>query len=75
MWYNLRHYFTDEAGVRYRAPTCYAESQDGRRWTKPNLGLVEHQGSKRNNLVDKKLGLAYAFSCFIDRLAPYCSRS
>src|SRR6056297_1929793 len=26
--------------------TCYAESRDGIRWEKPNLGLVEFRGSK-----------------------------
>lgn len=30
---------------------CYAESKDGLRWTKPELGLVEFEGSKKNNLV------------------------
>lgn len=29
---------------------CYAESGDGIHWTKPNLGLVEFQGSKDNNI-------------------------
>ncbi|MBI4584250.1 MAG: hypothetical protein HY717_09545 [Planctomycetes bacterium] len=28
----------------------YAESEDGLRWTKPNLGFYEHGGSKDNNL-------------------------
>ena len=31
--------------------TGYAESQDGIHWIKPDLGLVEFQGSKKNNLV------------------------
>lgn len=31
--------------------TCYAESQDGVRWTKPELGLFEFNGSKKNNIV------------------------
>jgi len=31
--------------------TCYAESTDGIHWTKPELGLVEFNGSKRNNIV------------------------
>jgi hypothetical protein len=31
--------------------TCYAESTDGRRWDRPELGLFEHEGSKANNLV------------------------
>jgi hypothetical protein len=30
---------------------CYAESDDGIRWNKPNLGLVEHEGSKNNNIL------------------------
>ncbi|NLX96773.1 MAG: hypothetical protein GXY83_11400 [Rhodopirellula sp.] len=30
---------------------AYAESEDGIHWQKPNLGLVEHRGSKQNNLV------------------------
>ncbi|MGA2501934.1 MAG: hypothetical protein ABSH20_29685, partial [Tepidisphaeraceae bacterium] len=30
---------------------CYAESRDGLHWTKPDLGLFEFQGSKRNNIV------------------------
>jgi len=30
---------------------AYAESRDGIRWTKPNLGLFEFNGSKKNNLV------------------------
>jgi predicted GH43/DUF377 family glycosyl hydrolase len=29
----------------------YAESDDGIAWTKPELGLIEFQGSKANNLV------------------------
>lgn len=29
----------------------YAESRDGIVWTKPDLGLIEFQGSKANNLV------------------------
>src|SRR5687768_975855 len=31
-------------------PMCYAESADGVHWTKPELGLVELNGSKRNNI-------------------------
>jgi hypothetical protein len=28
---------------------CYAVSEDGLHWEKPNLGLVEYNGSKENN--------------------------
>ena len=31
--------------------TCVAESPDGLKWTKPELGLFEFNGSKANNLV------------------------
>lgn len=34
---------------RWRA--AYAESTDGVNWTKPNLGLVEFNGNKDNNLI------------------------
>ena len=30
---------------------CYAESNDGIHWKKPNLGLYEFNGSKNNNIV------------------------
>lgn len=33
---------------------CYAVSQDGLKWEKPELGLVEFEGSKANNLVVRK---------------------
>ncbi len=35
----------------HKEVTCYAESQDGVHWTKPNLGLFEWNGSKDNNIV------------------------
>lgn len=31
-------------------PMCYAVSDDGVRWTKPELGLVEFSGSRKNNI-------------------------
>ncbi len=31
--------------------TCYAESEDGIRWTKPNLGIIEYENSTDNNIV------------------------
>ncbi|MEO6436648.1 MAG: hypothetical protein ABIP55_12930 [Tepidisphaeraceae bacterium] len=35
-------------GKRY---ACYFESKDGRSWERPNLGLVEFEGSRENNLL------------------------
>jgi len=31
-------------------PMCYAESADGVHWTKPELGLVDFNGSTKNNI-------------------------
>ncbi len=31
-------------------PMCYAESNDGINWTKPELGLVEFKGNRKNNI-------------------------
>lgn len=44
---------------------CYAESHDGIHWTKPNLGLFEHRGSKNNNIIWTGVG-AHNFSPFLD---------
>ena len=43
--------------VRYTAPRdremaiCYCTSKDGITWDKPELGLVEYEGSKANNIL------------------------
>ena len=42
------------------SPTCYAESEDGIVWHKPNLGLWEYEGDRSNNIVmpnEWKLGI------------------
>lgn len=50
MWYqvmaSVQWHIDLEAGA-----ICYAESSDGIHWEKPNLGLVEFDGSKDNNIV------------------------
>ena len=60
MYYNGRHLEVLEGGKlsvgRHPYYLCYAESDDGIHWTKPNLGLVEHNGSTENNIV-MKVGL------------------
>ena len=42
---------------------CYAESEDGIHWRKPELGLIEFQGSKANNILldDRDVGVASPF--------------
>ena len=37
--------------VRHPLFCCYAESNDGLNWNKPNLGLHEFKDSKQNNIV------------------------
>ncbi|MFA6244138.1 MAG: hypothetical protein WC655_24565 [Candidatus Hydrogenedentales bacterium] len=44
MWYLAR-----DAANTYCV--CFARSNDGRTWEKPNLGLFDYQGSKENNIV------------------------
>ena len=46
--------------------TCYVESTDGIHWTKPELGLVEFQGSKKNNIILAGLPECHNFSPFLD---------
>lgn len=49
--------------------TCYAESRDGVRWEKPELGLHAWGGSKRNNIVlapDPGRRISHNFAPFID---------
>jgi hypothetical protein len=50
---------------------CYAESPDGIRWAKPQLGLFPWNGSKQNNIVWDGVG-AHAFVPFRDP-NPKCS--
>jgi hypothetical protein len=52
MWYLGMSQTTIEKGQApgWWRPMCYAESDDGVHWTKPELGLVEFNGSKRNNI-------------------------
>jgi hypothetical protein len=50
MWYGS--YLSDKAapsGLRYRV--CYATSKDGIHWVRPDLGEVEWEGSRKNNLI------------------------
>lgn len=41
----------DAERLRTYRPIAYAESRDGVHWEKPELGLVEFRGNKRNNLI------------------------
>jgi len=49
MWYSAMSLPYDTPDTHYSV--CYAESDDGMHWVKPNLGLVEFQGSRDNNIL------------------------
>ena len=50
-------YYSTDGGCQ-----CLAVSEDGATWTKPELGIVEFDGSKRNNIVARGRGLTgYVF--------------
>jgi len=44
---------------------CYAQSRDGIHWEKPELGIVEFKGSKKNNIVWDSHG-SHSFAAFKD---------
>ncbi len=52
MWYLGMSQTVIEKGQApgYWRPMCYAESDDGVHWEKPELGLVEFKGSTKNNI-------------------------
>ena len=50
--------------------TCYAESEDGVSWSKPDLGAVTYNGSLANNIVWDLHGA----SVFVDHRAPEAER-
>lgn len=52
MWYLGMSQRTLERGQApgYWRPMCYAESDDGVKWTKPELNLVDLNGTKKNNI-------------------------
>lgn len=54
MYYKAWHLDVSEGKLgtnRHPLFCCYAESDDGIAWRKPNLGLYEFEGSKDNNIV------------------------
>lgn len=46
-----RMFYTWDLDKQRDDPTGYAESRDGIHWEKPELGLFEFEGSKKNNIV------------------------
>ena len=64
LWYSLNRISAIGEGC-----VCYAESEDGYNWERPNLGLVEYEGSTDNNIVvDGSKNCLH--SLFVDPVAP-----
>lgn len=76
----FRMYTRDGRGARFdgddKEVTRYCESRDGIHWTKPNLGLVELDGSNENNVILKEAPFCHNFAPFLDEnpTAPKESR-
>ena len=53
MYYRGWHFTHDAGSLEYphAEVVCLAESSDGINWTKPDLGLVEFDGSRNNNII------------------------
>ena len=85
-WYSLGYTTVLKDGAKYRMyyrgmpngvsdgsveeTTCYAESDDGIHWTKPNLGLFEVNGNKQNNVILAKMPpFSHNFAPIIDTIA------
>ena len=69
MYYRAWNHYVESGqkkGRFSREYTCYAQSKDGIHWTKPELGLYEFKGSKRNNIVWMGPGGTHAFAPFKD---------
>ena len=64
MYYRGAHH-DEAAGKVAHEVVCYAESRDGIHWTKPELGVVQFEGSKQNNIVWDGLG-SHDFAPFKD---------
>ena len=51
MYYRGWHFDEKTKMPAHQEFTCYAESRDGIKWEKPQLGLFEFDGSKQNNII------------------------
>jgi hypothetical protein len=65
MYYRGSHWDEKTQKATHREVACYAESKDGIHWTRPNLGLIEWEGSKENNIILDGLG-THCFVAFRD---------
>jgi hypothetical protein len=69
MYYRGAHHNWETRRVTHQV-VCYAESQDGISWEKPELGIVQFNGSTKNNIIWDGLG-SHNFAPFKDP-SPGC---
>lgn len=78
MWYEC--YDRDGWPTADDTSFCYAESEDGIRWVKPDLGRFNYKGSTENNILFRQIGVGASRSrvhgsgIFYDSSAPEASR-
>jgi len=65
MYYRGSHYDRKLRKSTHPELVCTAESKDGVHWTRPELGIVEFAGSKKNNIVWAGVG-CHDFAPFKD---------
>lgn len=69
MWYSAIADTHTVGTASTSARLAYAESDDGIHWTKPELGLTEFAGNRRNNLLGFTDGLDFSrvepLACFV----------
>ena len=73
MYYRGSHHDVKTKKAGHRDVTCYAESRNGIKWTKPKLGLFSFKGSRENNIVLDGFG-THCFVAFKDT-NPNCPPS
>ena len=68
MWYEAYDHTYRDDNDSFQ---CYARSKDGVQWERPNLGLVEHDGNKNNNIYlnGRKAGGVHGPTIFLDERA------
>ena len=58
--------FDSRGGENPDWTVCYAESTDGVRWIRPDLGLCMFNGSTNNNILMQRLYITISFVPFLD---------
>lgn len=64
-YYRGAHFDTETKKAAHPEVTCYAESRDGIHWSKPELVLIEFNGSTKNNIIWDGAG-THNFTAFLD---------